>query len=272
MSETTTIRASMLSGYVDCPRRAAAKQWRREIEASGFQLGEQQPSVGAAVGTAVHSAAAHMLQGKIKNGILGSVQDGLEIAIKEFRAEVEPGAVWDNTTPNRSTAEFQIKRLTLSYQQGVAGTIDPAAVEQAWRCDAGDGFSLSGHCDVITKQGVIRDLKTGALPRPHQAQLGGYSLLARSQNLPVHITGVGVDFIRRTPKTKPQDPPASELYDLAVAEKTAWATIQYIKSNMKQFRETSDPWAFMANPISMMCTPAYCPAHGTNFCDLGRNH
>lgn len=266
------IRASMLPGYVDCSRRAAAKQWRKEIEAAGFYLLDSLPSVGAAVGTAVHAAAAHMLRQKISTGILGSEEDGLEIAINSFRTEVEPGAIWDNTTPNQNTAEFQIRRLTFSYKNGVALNINPASVEQAWDANIGNNFTLSGHCDVLTVGGVIRDLKTGALPRPHQAQLGCYSLLGRSQKTPIQVTGVGVDFIRRTSKSRAQDPPISEEYNLAVTEKTAWVIIQRIKHDMTAFHETGDPWKFIPNPMSMMCHPAYCPAHGTKFCDLGRNH
>ena len=268
---STNIRASMLPGYVDCPRRAAAKQFRQEFKAAGYTFRDSAPSVGAAVGTAVHAAAAFVLQSKIQTGTLGSTDAGIEMAIKAFREETDPGVQLDNTTPNRAVAEDQIVRLTHSYVFGVAGHINPTAVEQAWKCDAGDGFELTGHCDVLTVEGVIRDLKTGALIRPYQSQLGGYALLARSQTLPVTITGVAIDFIRRTPRTKPQDPPVSKTYDQAVAERAAFATIQRIKADMAAFRKTGDPWSFPANPMSMMCRPQFCPAHGTDFCDLGRD-
>ena len=276
MSHRTVIRASMLPGYADCARRAAAKQWLREIENAGYELRELRPSVGAAVGTAVHAAAARMLQTKIDTGELGGGKDGIEIAIEAFRKETEPGAEWDDTTPNRSTAETQIERLTLAYRLGVARHLNPAAVEQAWEVPAGDGFVLTGHCDVITVDGVVRDLKTGALSRPYQAQLGAYSLLARSQDPPIDVTGVAVDFIRRTPKTKPQEPPVTETYEQEVSERAAWSVIERIRQDMAGFRrrlaDGDEPpeEAFLANPMSMMCRPQFCPAHGTAWCALGR--
>ena len=276
MNHRTTIRASMLPGYADCPRRAAAKQWRWEVQEAGCELRELRPSVGAAVGTAVHAAAAHMLQAKIDTGELADGKDGIEIAIEAFREETEPGAEWDDTTPNRAVAETQIKRLTLAYRQGVARHLNPAAVEQAWEVSAGGGFVLTGHCDVITVEGVVRDLKTGALPRPYQAQLGAYSLLARSQDPPIRVSGVAVDFIRRTPKTKPQEPPVTETYDQDVSERAAWSVIERIKADMTDFRrrlvDGDEPLeeAFLANPMSMMCRPQFCPAHGTEWCSLGR--
>ena len=276
MNRRTTIRASMLPGYADCARRAAAKQWRREIEDAGYELRELRPSVGAAVGTAVHAAAARMLQEKIDTGELGSGKDGIEIAIEAFREETEPGAEWDDTTPNVATAEAQIERLTLAYRLGVARHINPAAVEQAWEVPAGDDFVLTGRCDVITVDGVVRDLKTGALPRPYQAQLGAYSLLARSQDPPIDVSGVAVDFIRRTPKTKPQEPPVTETCDRGVSERAAWSVIERIRQDMSEFRrrlaDGDEPpeEAFLANPMSMMCRPQFCPAHGTKWCDLGR--
>jgi hypothetical protein len=276
MNRRTAIRASMLPGYADCARRAAAKQWRQEIEDAGFELRELRPSVGAAVGTAVHAAAARMLQEKIDTGELGGGKDGIEIAIEAFREETEPGAEWDDTTPNVAAAEAQIERLTLAYRLGVARHINPAAVEQAWEVPAGDGFVLTGRCDVITVDGIVRDLKTGALPRPYQAQLGAYSLLARSQDPPIEVSGVAVDFIRRTPKTKPQEPPVTETYDQGVSERAAYSVIERIRRDMTEFRrrlaDGDEPpeEAFLANPMSMMCRPQFCPAHGTKWCDLGR--
>ncbi|MBF0148194.1 MAG: PD-(D/E)XK nuclease family protein [Magnetococcales bacterium] len=267
-----TVRASMLPSYADCPRRAVAKQWRRLVENRGFVLRRMQPSAGAAVGTAVHAAAAKMLKEKIETGSTGSAKDGLDAAMEVFREEIKEGAVWDATTPNAQTAETQIGRLSATYHEHVAGELDPIAVEQEWECLLGDGFLLSGHCDVLTREGFIRDLKTGALSRPHHAQLGAYALLARSQRPAIEIRGVVVDFIRRTPKTKPQDAPVSEEYDLNVAENTAFETIQRIKHDLTAFLDNSNPWAFMANPLSMMCRSAYCPAHGTTFCHLGREN
>jgi len=273
---TTKIRASMLPGYADCARRAAAKQWRREIESAGYELRDLLPSVGAAVGTAVHAAAAHMLQAKIDTGDLGDERDSIEIGVESFRAETDPGVEWDDTTPNATVAATQIGRLTLAYRLGVARRLEPAAVEQAWEVSAGDGFVVTGHCDVITAAPAIRDLKTGALLRPYQTQLGAYSLQARSQEPPIPVKKLAIDFIRRTPHTKPQDPPVTEIYDRDVCERAAFSLLERIKQDVTEFRrrlsDGDEPpeEAFLANPMSMMCRAQFCPAHGTNWCHLGR--
>jgi len=150
MTDITTIRASMLPAYPDCPRRSAAKQWHREVEAAGYELRDTLPSVGAAVGTAVHAAAAHVLREKMETGVAAHADDGIEVAVESFRAEVEPGAEWDDTTPTRDVAEAQIVRMTRAYVTHVASRIDPAAVEQAYEGDLGHGWRLTGHCDVLT--------------------------------------------------------------------------------------------------------------------------
>lgn len=266
----------MLPAWPDCPRRAAAKQWRRDIIAAGYDLRESLPNVGAAVGTAVHAAAAHLVPRWEEACVLAAA---VNIAIDSFRAEASNGMVWqESNTASPNIAEFQIRRMIAAYAEHVAPHIQPAIVEQALSATIGDGFTLSGHTDIIvTGTRVVRDLKTGAQMRPYQAQLGGYSLLVRSQSEPIDVTGVAVDFIRRTPKTKPQDAPVSEDVDLDVAERTAWSVIGHIKADVTDFRRrlatgTESPEeAFLANPTSQMCQADYCPAHGSNFCQLGRH-
>lgn len=63
-SEVVVIRASSLSGYADCPRRSAARMFRREIIAAGFDLRETPPGIGAATREEVQrladAAPAHL--------------------------------------------------------------------------------------------------------------------------------------------------------------------------------------------------------------------
>jgi hypothetical protein len=112
----------------------------------------------------------------------------------------------------------------------------------------------------------IRDTKAGALHRPYAPQLGAYSLLRRSNGGVVR--GLYIDWIEREVKTNPQPPVMSEQYNIDTCERAAWATIQRIKSDYLKFQETADPWSFVANPMSLMCSERYCPAHGTKFCDM----
>ncbi|WP_366654477.1 hypothetical protein [Fodinicurvata sp. EGI_FJ10296] len=231
------------------------------------------PTAGAAVGTAVHAAACQVLQDRIDSGRYGQPDAALELALATFRTEVETGCEWDDTTPDRRSAEKQILRLTNAYCQHARKHVDPWLVEQHFTADVGDGFELSGHVDVITMDAGVRDLKTGALPRPYQAQVGGYSLLARSQAQPIQIQALSIDFLRRAPKTKPQDPPQIERYDLSESEAAARATVQRMKADLELFRRTGDPWSFPCNPLSMMCaSDRYCPARNTGFCKFGTSH
>lgn len=237
------------------------------IQDAGFTLRETMPSVGAAVGTAVHAANSHMLVGKIETGELAPVADGVEIAIQAFRAEIAPGAEWDETTPNLQVAEFQIRRMVEAYVP-VARTLRPALVETELRANIAPDWVLTGHVDLYEDGAVPGpdDTKTGALERPYQAQLGGYSLLLKSNGYPVQR--VGTTFIPRARKTKPQPPAIRQAFDLETAERAAFATVQAIKTAAEKFAETGDPYAFSANPMSLMCSSRYCPAWGTKFCTL----
>lgn len=260
----TRIRASMLPGYADCARRGAIKQWRHEIEdVAGHKARDLPPSIGATVGTAVHAAAAHALT--------ENPAAALEIAMSSFATGIAGGAVWDDTTPSPAIAEQQIARMVAAYVHHVAPSVRKVMVEQLMSADLGDGFELAGTVDLIVIDGTVRDLKTGARPRPYQAQVGAYALLARSQKPnPLAITGCAIDFIRRTPVTKRQDMPATESYDRRVAENAAWHTTQRIKADLIDFRRSGELWSFPANPMSQMCTDRYCPAHGTRLCSLWR--
>lgn len=274
----TVIRTSMLPSYADCPRRAAAKQYRKEIIDAGYDLQDTQPSVGAAVGTAVHSAIADMLMAK-KEGLQSNLtSDIYDRAMNGFRDEIETGAVWDNTTPNHDAAEKQIMRLTKTYQTYMLPQVDPLLIEQELRADAGDDFEITGHVDLVTTDGLVRDHKTGALQRPYQAQLGGYSLLVRSQNTGFvpHIRGIAKDFLQRVSLKKAQPEPQTTFYDVEISEYAAWSCIDHIKRDVTEFRRRVNDGdkppedAFLPNNMSLMCSKKYCPAWGTNFCKLGR--
>lgn len=277
---TTTIRCSSLPAYPDCPRRTAARLFGAEITEAGFALRQLPPTVGAATGTAVHHAAAVMLRAK-RDGHTVAPDEAIEQAIAGFREETAQGAVWDDTTPERSTAETQIAREARMYAARVLPTADPLIVENTWpgeteprrlRADLGDGFELSGHIDLGTRQHDLDDLKTGALWRPYQAQHGGYSLLLRSQPDGFDSRQLRMTWIPRTPKSKPQAEPRVEVYDKTTCEQAAWHTAQQMKRDLTAFRDggSADPWVFAANPNSMVCGSKYCPAHGTDWCALGR--
>lgn len=277
------IRASMLAGYSDCVRRTVAKSYGRKLEKLGYQLRQLPPSVGAAAGTAVHAATAEMDRA-LWNGSTINVDAAVELAMKGFYEETAPGCIWDATTPNAHVAEFQIKRMTKIYKPRMPFTMPDGtpAVEiggkLGLRANAGDGWFLTGHPDLIDVDRFVRDKKTGSVERPYHKQLGGYSLLVRSNKI-IEPVGVGMDYIPRVGKTREQPVPIITEYPAAVCERAAMGTIHQIKHDMFLFDSLLEDVAgdickveleraFPSNQMSMMCTDKYCPAWGTSFCEL----
>jgi hypothetical protein len=167
--------------------------------------------------------------------------------------------------------------MVCAYHQVIAPDIEPIAVEQRLEAEVEPGIVLSGQPDVVAREPHrVRDLKSGAR-RPSSAapQVGGYALLARSHGL--DIDSAAIDFIQRVRIDKPQPSPVSHPVPVAPAETAASNILRHIAGDLATFREgdpqrrilPGDPWAFMANPSSMLCSPKYCPAFGTDFCHEG---
>jgi len=254
----------MLPGWADCSRRAAAKQYRKIIEGAGFPLRKLKPSIGAAIGTAVHTVAGGMLEQK-RDGLALDPRPPSAMSLKEFMEEIAGGVEWDDTTPNLQTAHKQITSLAAAYRPLIEA-VEPVLVEQNFKATISDGWQLTGKIDLFDAAGKLDDLKTGSVARPYIQQAGGYVLLLEAHGHKVE--GAGNTFIKRVRPTKPQPAPKHTDFDLDSARRSAFAAIQEIRSDVEGFAETGDPYAFRANPMSMMCTEKYCPAWGTEFCTL----
>jgi hypothetical protein len=271
---TTVIRASSLPSYTDCPRRWAARTLSKEIEAVGFDIARNMPpSVGASVGTATHGGAAFIMTEKMKSGELGNQSEAEQRALDDFETSTKTGVLWDEATPNISDAQKQVVRMVNVFRHSIAPQVQPLAVERRLEARVGEGFVLSGQSDLQTiEPGRIRDLKTGRFPRMHYAQLGAYSILARTAHPEIATEEVCVDFIQRVALSKPQPDTVTDDYDQAVAEQAAVNTIARIRSDVEEFRHRIEDGgappehAFLANPASMLCSPKWCPAHGSTFC------
>lgn len=273
----TIVRASSLSGYADCPRRAAARMFRALVEAAGFKLRDNTRSIGAAVGTAVHKAAFVMLSEKARTGELPPASMSSDAAIETVNTETGDGILWDRETPELNTAQQQVLRMSRVYRDQVAPGIQPVIVEERlealvpWtRC----GLVLSGQADVIAREpGRVTDLKTGKRKGNHNGQIGAYALLARTAAIQ-DINQAGIDFIQRTALKKPQPDAVRERVPVEQAEQTASNILRHIDGDLTTFREgdaerrilPGDPAAFLANPSSMLCSAKWCPAHGTEWC------
>jgi hypothetical protein len=279
----TVIRCSSLSGYPDCPRRGAARLFRHEIEDAGFTLRQTPRGIAAAIGTAVHTGAEIPLLEKATTGRLPPESVALDAATWTLGSQFRDGEeiTFDGTrgvTHNRVQAERQVIGMTRAYFRTVAPALNPIHVEERLEAEIAPGVILSGQPDQICREPhKIRDLKTGRKPSgTHAPQVGGYSLLARSNGL--DIESAAVDFIQRVPIHKPQPDPVTEQVTVAQAETAASAIIKHMIGDLDTFRHgdperrilPGDPWAFPANPASMLCSPKFCPAHGTEFCHEGR--
>lgn len=279
MEPETIIRASMTSGYPDCPRRGATKIIPKEITAAGFGLRESPPSAPAAIGTAVHAGAAFMLEEKIESGRVGSLPMAQERAITSWRTETVGGVSYtDNTTRNRDDAEAQILSMSQAYWAHLAPKIEPLWVEQRLVAPiTKDGrWKLSGRADLNCLEtdpvngNLIRDLKTGTSRYAHTAQIGSYIALGRWAG-----NGIKRGMIDQVPRVRRgavQPPPESHEYDGDDAMRQAVDVIERIISDVRDFRRRVEEGkarperAFIANPMSVLCNKKYCPAWGTEFC------
>lgn len=265
------IRASTLPAYPDCPRRGITRLFPDVVRDLGYDdLRTTLPPAAGAVGHGLHTAAARLMGAK-RDGEAVDVKAAIEAGVEDYRGEAEGGAEWDDHTPDFTTGARQIERMVHAFTRGPLQRLQPLLIEQYLEADAGDGVTLTGHVDLITTDPGIRDFKNGNVERPFQAQLGGYSLLVRSNADTTGITRInslGTEYIHRARLRSPQPDVEPRDYDVAVCERAALATIHQIKRDVRALQEHGDCWAVPANPNSMMCHRAYCPAHGTSFCHL----
>jgi hypothetical protein len=276
----TVIRCSALTGYPDCNRRGAARLFWREIVAAGFRLLSTPRGVGAAVGTAVHRAAEFTLNEKAHTGELPPASAATDAARDTLTEELGHGEIaFDATTGTRADALRQVISMTKAYHRVIAPQVVPIIVEERLEAEIAPGLVLSGQPDVVAREPhKVRDLKTGARPgASHAPQIGGYALLARTHGF--DIAEAAIDFVQRVgiASNKPQPDPTSKAVAVQLAETAAANIIRHIEGDLRTFREgdperhilPGDPWAFQANPASILCSPKYCPAFGTEFCREG---
>ena len=277
----TIIRCSTLPNWPDCPRRGATRLIPHEIAAAGHRLRHLARGIGGIVGTAVHRAAAVSLGEKAKTGHLPPASVATDAALDSLSEQLATGEIaYDGprgATHNRNDAVRQAVGMTKTYDRVIAPEVEPIIVEERYLAEVSPGLILSGQPDLICREpNKVRDLKTGARPPgSHAAQVGGYSLLARSNG--IDIAEAAIDFIQRVAVGKPQPDPVSKAVAIAQAETAASSILKHIESDLATFRHgdpvrrilPGDPWAFVANPASILCSPKYCSAFGTSFCHEG---
>ena len=273
----TVIRCSALTGYPDCNRRGAARLFWREIAAMGFRLRTTPRGIGAAIGSAVHRAAEVILREKAESGSLPPLTVAADCAAETLLESLRQGVAYDQTTANQVAGEVQVVGMARAYHRHIAPAVEPIIVEERLEAEVLPGVILSGQPDVVAREPHrVRDLKTSTRSGgSHAPQIGGYSLLARSNGF--DIAEAAVDSIRRVAIGKAQPDPESKPVAVGQAETAASNILRHIAADLDTFRNgdavrrilPGDPWAFQANPQSILCSPKYCSAFGTEFCHEG---
>ncbi len=261
ITDEITIRASSLSSYSDCPRRSAARMFKRGLIDSGYEFRQTEPGIGAVIGTSVHEGVRYIHE------TTDTLPNIIEIGIEKFRSQIENGILYDDTSPGPNIAEKQIQQISKAYFYIVAPKTNPVYVEHELSAAMSGNVRLTGHPDNIETD-TIRDLKTGTKAGKNYGQMGGYSLLAGANNIICGSPQLIIDWIPRVSKNKPSAEPVEIHYDLVLCEDEAWLIMCNIINNYKSFLESGDIKSFPANYMSNMCSAKYCIAHGTDFCPL----
>lgn len=257
-----TIRPSSLPDYNDCARRGATKIIRDMIVEQGFILRDLMPGVGMTIGIATHAGAAHTLNRKKDSGELIPFSEFYDVSMTKYEERLEKyGVEYDSTSPSTAKATQQIRGITWTYREQVAPQITPIEIEQPLVGKKPD-YEVRGTPDTIEK-GSIRDFKSGR-ERKWQSQLGSYSLLDRSRNGASPHKELIIDLI---PRTKPDDYRQIK-YNTYICELMADYTMQQIIRDIQKFIDMGSPWAFAANPNSMLCSAKYCQAWNTDWCEV----
>lgn len=270
----TVVRASSLPQFADCARRWAARAMADELIAAGFKVKkDMRSSIGAKIGTATHAGAAYLMSEKIEKGEIGNQTEAEQRSLEEFDIAMKEGVIWDDTSPNFMDAQKQLVRMLKVFRHGIAPDIRPLAVERRLEAAFDEDFIVSGQSDLqLLTPESIDDLKTGKHNSRHYAQIGTYSLLARTAYPDIQVNKLRVNFIPRVALSKPQPEAIIEEYNQSVAENAAISTLEQIKNTTAAFRErlkkadAPPEHIFLANPSSMLCSEKFCPAWNTNWC------
>jgi hypothetical protein len=288
MTETALpliIRVSSLPVEPDCPRRWAAEHpvLRKEILAAGYELREPIYGIAPKIGTAVHFGGEVGLSEKLTFGSLPPFDLVENAAIESLRKESADGVAYDaQYALSPREAELQVRRMSKAYHDHVAPRITPVFVEQRFGADVPgtrQPLYLSGQPDIVAlENNAVDDTKSGVRPMPYGKQVGGYTMIVRSNGHPADEANI--DFVPRATLRKDQPRPVRYTLPLALCEQEAMETIHNIDRNVTRWREgdhligPGDPRAFPANNRSNLCKERFCTAHSCSpersFCNAWR--
>lgn len=270
------IRASGLPGAGDCFRRwaysaatdlANAKTLLPIFQKHGFDIvRRKRENIGAAIGTSCHEGFGAFFQAKID----GYTLNPSDVALAKFgRMDHNLIDFDEKVTPNKDVAMTQVERMVKAYLPH-AETLKPKRVEfkLETRLDEIKPYWMTGHPDIYEVTEDIRDMKFGRKLSQYEAQVGGYSLMGRSNGM--GINRLFVDWVARATKTKTQPELQVVEYDRVKSETAAYYVSHDLMRMLETFTETGNEWIFPYNNSSNLCSKKWCPAHSTPFCTMGK--
>ncbi len=128
MPSIHTIRASSLSSWQDCPRRGAAKLFRKELFEAGYSFPDKPSQIAAIIGTGAHAGAMHGCREK-STGAQPSQSAMLDAAVASLRSEATGWVEYDDKARNANAAEKQVREIVNVFARDAMPIIEPAHVE-----------------------------------------------------------------------------------------------------------------------------------------------
>lgn len=273
------IRGSSLDTYPLCPRKFAA-EWLLSAEpdmARDYGMRRPKQHIGAVVGTSVHTGVAFLMSELKSTGSHGGarrVKHAQAAGAAKLAELAQEPIMSDSTTKNATLGVKACGKIIERYHADVRPDSEPTIVEQGLSMivivPGWPHVEVTGTLDRYhILGGMLRDCKTGRTRPTAIGQQGSYSLNLRSNGFDVE--SVGLDYGKRVGEYQPQPPIEHMPIDRAQAERHAHHITQQAAGGLYRMIKTGDPECLIAAPaMNMLCSAKYCPAHGTEFCALGK--
>ncbi len=253
------IRASRLSRYADCPRRAISRIMQEVAEPV---RGDNNPctNIATAFGTAAHDIIARWT----RDGKTDFTRDlGMDVLRKAADGKI---VRYDRTTAGMDEAILQLKFCVNGIwdEMHKRGAIRPDAhIERHLRGSikktGTHNFYLQGSAD-LESGGWIFDYKTGMRMSDVPAQLGAYLMLAYPGSESYkRLAAAHIICPRSSHKAIVKE------YKAEVAVKSAQAILSRIIGDVEGVY-CHGILRTLANPYSSTCSAKYCDMFGTSVC------
>lgn len=263
------IRASSISSYSDCARRAMADAL---YSRDGPRLGLRDMigiNIGALMGTVIHKIVGADMENE------GKASEWLEAELKKESKRFGGIRFDKKKTPGLSVAASQLRGMAHRVKDMVEEWNMGSVIEKDMSRELsleGEKFVLGGRPDRISGDYRIHDLKTGAAwygAMPHAAQLGAYTILSEKGG---HVGGDGrikeclIHFIPRSADDEIKEGRLERDACVGMARVGLTTALRA----WKNWGKRGNPDDIDANPRSMLCSADYCRAHGTPFCKISQ--